>query len=101
MRLRSKIRDLKLQHAQLQEMKEAQQQQLRSSVEQCESDSTHGQAAGCQQLHSQQDSSIPGGRSTQLPSPGSAAAESACESTSETKTSDTGCGDSCVFTSQS
>ena len=32
MRLRSKIRELKQQHAQLQEMKEAQQQQLQDSV---------------------------------------------------------------------
>lgn len=101
MRLRSKIRDLKLQHAQLQEMKEAQQQQLRSSVEQCGSDSTHGQAACCQQLHSQQDSSIPGDRSIESPSLGSAAAESVCESMSEANTSDTGCGDSCVFSSHS
>ena len=97
MRLRSKIRDLKLQHARLREMKEVQQQQLQSSMECSGPASTVGQAAFCQHLNTPQDSGIACDRSDKSPSPASIAAESASESVHETSTSDTDCGDSDEF----
>lgn len=101
MRLRSKIRDLKLQHARLQEMKEAQQQQLQSSVECSGSASTVGQAAFYQHFITPQVSQIPCDRSDGSPSPTSIAAESASQSVSVTNTSDTDCSDSDRVSSQS
>ena len=96
MRLRSKIRDLKLQHARLREMKEMQQQQLQSSMECSGPASTVGQAASCQHFNTPQDIGIACDSSDESP-PASIAAESAFESVHTTNTSDTDCGDSDDF----
>ena len=101
MRLRSKIRDLKLQHARLQGMKEAQQQQLQSSMERSGSIGTTGQATCYQHLNTPQDSEITCDRSDGSLSPVSITAESASESASVTNTSETDSGNSENFSSQS
>lgn len=116
MRLRSKIRELKQQHAHLQEMKQAQQQQLQASMHtpstptlplnqlqalmhQPDSQCTVGQAAFCQQANTQQDSETQHDSKTQHDDFSESrpaeltAVESAYEAMSET-TSDTDCSDS-------
>lgn len=91
MRLRSKIRELKQQHADLQEIKEAHQQQLQASIDCPASASTVGQCVLCQ-LPGTQSNHGPADRPADTPSAEFIAAESACKSMSGLRTSDTSCG---------
>ena len=95
MRLRSKIRELKQQHAQLQEMKEAQQLQLQASVIGAESACQEAQTAACNcHLARPQHAEACYDHSSESPSADSAATESALESMTDTVTSDMECCES-------
>ena len=93
MRLRSKIRELKQQHAELQEIKEAHQQQLQASIDRPDSESTVGQGVLCQ-LPGTPPSDGAADISADSPSAESTTAESACESAAGVRASAISCDDS-------